>query len=138
MFISQSVAETVAYGGRRAQSLHAGDVLALAGDLGSGKTQFVKGLVAGLGSDDEVTSPTFTLIHEYTSGRLPVYHLDFYRLNHRDELRQLGLEDYFNGEGVCVIEWADRFPEILPARAEWFWFETRSESERAICLGDER
>ena len=138
MFISQSVAETVAYGGRRAQSLHAGDVLALAGDLGTGKTQFVKGLVAGLGSDDEVTSPTFTLIHEYTSGRLPVYHLDFYRLNHRDELRQLGLEDYFNGEGVCVIEWADRFPEILPAWAEWLWFETRSESERAIFFGEER
>lgn len=138
MFISQSVAETVAYGGRRAQSLHAGDVLALAGDLGTGKTQFVKGLVAGLGSDDDVTSPTFTLIHEYTSGRLPVYHFDFYRLNHRDELRQLGLEDYFNGEGVCVIEWADRFPETLPARAEWFCFETRSESERAIFLGDER
>ena len=138
MFISQSVAETVAYGGRRVQSLHAGDVLALAGDLGSGKTQFVKGLVAGLGSDDEVTSPTFTLIHEYTSGRLPVYHLDFYRLNHRDELRHLGLEDYFDGEGVCVIEWADRFPEILPARAKWFWFETRSESERAIFLADER
>ncbi len=138
MFISQSVAETVAYGGRRAQSLHARDVLALAGDLGTGKTQFVKGLVAGLGSDDEVTSPTFTLIHEYTSGRLPVYHLDFYRLNHRDELRQLGLEDYFKGEGVCVIEWADRFPEILPARAEWFCFKTRSESERAIFLGEER
>ena len=138
MFISQSVTETVAYGGRRVQSLHAGDVLALAGDLGTGKTQFVKGLVAGLGSDDEVTSPTFTLIHEYTRGRLPVYHLDFYRLNHRDELRQLGLEDYFNGEGVCVIEWADRFPEILPARAQWFWFETHSESERAIFLADER
>ncbi len=138
MFISKSVVETVAYGGRRAQSLHAGDVLALAGDLGTGKTQFVKGLVAGLGSDDEVTSPTFTLIHEYTSGRLPIYHIDFYRLNHRDELRQLGLEDYFNGEGVCVIEWADRFPEILPARAEWFWFETRSENERAIFLGAER
>ena len=138
MFISQSVAETVAYGGRRAQSLHAGDVLALAGDLSTGKTQFVKGLVAGLGSDDEVTSPTFTLIHEYTSGRLPVYHLDFYRLSHRDELRQLGLEDYFNGEGVCVIEWADRFPEILPAWAEWLWFETRGESERAIFFGEER
>ena len=138
MFISQSVAETVAYGGRRAQSLHSGDVLALAGDLGAGKTQFVKGLVAGLGSDDEVTSPTFTLIHEYTRGRLPVYHLDFYRLNHRDELRQLGLEDYFNGEGVCVIEWADRFPEILPAWAEWLWFETRSENERAIFFGEER
>ncbi|MEP6709692.1 MAG: tRNA (adenosine(37)-N6)-threonylcarbamoyltransferase complex ATPase subunit type 1 TsaE [Verrucomicrobiota bacterium] len=138
MFISQNVAETVAYGGRCAQSLHAGDVLALGGDLGTGKTQFVKGVVAGLGSDDEATSPTFTLIHEYTSGRLPVYHFDFYRLTHGDELRQLGLEDYFNGEGVCVIEWADRFPEILPARAEWFWFETRSESERAIFLGDER
>ena len=138
MFISRSVAETVAYGGRRAQSLHAGDVLALAGDLGTGKTQFVKGLVAGLGGNDEVTSPTFALIHEYTSGRLPVYHLDFYRLNHRNELRHLGLEDYFDGEGVCVIEWADRFPEILPARAEWFCFETRSESDRAIFLGEER
>ena len=128
----------MAVGTRCGREARRGDVFALTGDLGAGKTQFVKGLVAGLGSDDEVTSPTFTLIHEYTSGRLPVYHLDFYRLNHRDELRQLGLEDYFNGEGVCVIEWADRFPEILPAWAEWLWFETRGESERAIFFGEER
>ena len=82
-----------------------------------GKTQFVKGLVAGLGSAAAVTSPTFTLLHEYTGGRLPVYHFDFYRLEIATQALALGLDDYFFGDGVSVVEWADRFRDLIPTGA---------------------
>jgi tRNA threonylcarbamoyladenosine biosynthesis protein TsaE len=132
MFISNSAEETVAAGRAHARTVRPGEVLALAGDLGAGKTQFVKGLVAGLGSVAAVTSPTFTLIHEYTGGRLPVYHLDFYRLENRAAAVRLGLDDYFFGDGVSVVEWADRFPDLIPPDAAWIFFEMKSETERAI------
>ena len=132
MFISRSVEETRRFGGDRAQQLQPGDVLALAGDLGAGKTQFVKGVVAGLGGSDEVTSPTFTVLHEYRGGRLAVYHFDFYRLETADEALRLGLDDYLFGDGVSVIEWADRFRELIPATAEWVSFRTTADDERSI------
>lgn len=131
-FISNSPAETEDFGRRFAQNVQLGVVLALTGELGSGKTQFVKGLVAGLGSSDAVTSPTFTLIHEYSHGRLPVYHFDFFRVEDRQSAERLGLDDYFFGDGVCVIEWADRFPELIPDRAQWISFEIKSEKERSL------
>jgi tRNA threonylcarbamoyladenosine biosynthesis protein TsaE len=114
------------------KALQPGEVLALAGDLGSGKTQFVKGLVAGLGSAVTVTSPTFTLIHEYPDGRLPVYHFDFYRLGNRTDAVRLGLDDYFFGDGISVVEWADRFPDLIPSGADWIFFEMKSASVRII------
>jgi tRNA threonylcarbamoyladenosine biosynthesis protein TsaE len=132
MFISKSAEETGAFGRERAGAIHKGDVLALSGDLGSGKTQFVKGVVAGLGSDAAVTSPTFTLLHEYTGGRLPIYHFDFYRLEDRAAALRLGLDDYFFGDGVSLIEWADRFPDLIPPEADWIVFEMKSESTRII------
>ena len=107
-------------------------MLALTGELGAGKTQFVKGLVAGLGHCGVVTSPTFTLIHEYSAGRLPVYHFDFLRLESQPAAERLGLEEYFFGDGVSVIEWADRFRELIPQNARWISFETRAEDQRAI------
>ncbi|HEV3243315.1 MAG TPA: tRNA (adenosine(37)-N6)-threonylcarbamoyltransferase complex ATPase subunit type 1 TsaE [Chthoniobacterales bacterium] len=156
-FISNSPDETKAFGRRFAEGLKPGDVLALTGELGSGKTQFVKGLVAGLGSTAEVTSPTFTLIHEYTDGPIPIYHFDFFRLEDRQRSRRepddvdgkareglragtranqsgerLGLDDYFFGDGVSVIEWADKFPDLIPETARWISFETKSETQRAI------
>jgi tRNA threonylcarbamoyladenosine biosynthesis protein TsaE len=131
-FISNSAAETEDFGRRFAKDVSAGSVLALTGELGTGKTQFVKGLVAGLGSDAGVTSPTFTIIHEYSGGRLPVYHFDFFRLQDRQSIAQLGLDDYFFGDGVSVIEWADRFPELIPTQARWIAFETMSENARTI------
>jgi tRNA threonylcarbamoyladenosine biosynthesis protein TsaE len=131
-FISNSAAETEAFGRRFAKNVKAGDVVALAGDLGSGKTQFVKGFTAGLGSSAAVTSPTFTLIHEYSHGRLPVYHFDFFRIEDRQSAARLGLYDYFFGDGVSVIEWADRFPELVPNHAKWISFEMKSENERMI------
>ena len=112
----------------------AGAIFALKGELGSGKTLFTKGLVAGLGSNATVTSPTFTIVHEYSGGRLPVYHFDFFRLEDRQSVARLGLDDYFFGDGVSVIEWADRFPEFIPEQARWILFQIKSENSRAISL----
>jgi tRNA threonylcarbamoyladenosine biosynthesis protein TsaE len=137
-FISNSPTETEAIGRHLANDLHAGSVLALKGELGSGKTLFTKGLVAGLGSNAEATSPTFTILHEYQGGRLPVYHFDFFRLEARKSAARLGLEDYFFGDGVSVIEWADRFPDFVPEHARWISFEIKSESQRTITLPDQR
>jgi tRNA threonylcarbamoyladenosine biosynthesis protein TsaE len=133
-FISNSPAETGAIGQRLAEEIGTGSILALKGDLGSGKTVFVKGLVAGLGSRADVTSPTFTILHEYRGGRLPVYHFDFFRLEGRQSIMRLGLDDYFFGDGVSVIEWADRFPELIPQQARWILFEIKSENQRAITV----
>jgi tRNA threonylcarbamoyladenosine biosynthesis protein TsaE len=132
-FISNSQAETEAIGRQFAvQNVGVGSILALKGELGSGKTLFTKGLVAGLGSDATVTSPTFTIVHEYPGGRFPVYHFDFFRLEDRKSVARLGLDDYLFGDGVSVIEWADRFPEFIPEQARWILFEIKSESTRTI------
>lgn len=131
-FISHSVEETIAFARKWAGALRPDDVLALNGDLGAGKTHFVKGIVAGCGSGESVTSPTFTLLHEYRSGRLPIFHFDFYRIERREELEQLGIDDYLQEGGVAVIEWADRFPELLPARTRWLRIAARENDERLI------
>ena len=131
-FISNNPAETEEIGRRFANNVDMGSVLALEGDLGSGKTQFTKGLVAGLGSSTPVSSPTFTIIHEYPGGRLPVYHFDFFRLEDQESVARLGLDDYLFGDGISVIEWADRFPEFIPEQARWILFEIKSENARTI------
>jgi len=131
-FISNSPAETEAFGHEFAKQVHAGSVLALKGDLGTGKTQFVKGVAAGVGSHAQVTSPTFTLIHEYLGGCLPIYHFDFFRIEDRRAAARLGLDDYFFGDGVSVIEWADKFAELIPVQAEWISFEMKSKTQRVI------
>src|SRR6266581_1965750 len=133
-FISNSPAETEAIARQIAEDLVAGSVLALKGELGSGKTLFAQGLVAGLGSSAAVTSPTFTIVHEYQGGRFPVYHFDFFRLENREAAARLGLDDYFFGDGLSVIEWADRFPGLVPEQARWISFEIKSECQRAIAL----
>ena len=130
--ISHSPGETFELGRRLAVTLRGGEVLALDGDLGAGKTQFVKGLAVGLGHDCDVTSPTFTLIHEYTGGRLPLYHFDFYRLENEDEALRTGLDDYLGGDGVAVIEWAGKFPALLPGTTRWLRFRTVTEDSREI------
>jgi tRNA threonylcarbamoyladenosine biosynthesis protein TsaE len=134
-FISDSAAETKALGQRFAVEITSGSVLALKGGLGAGKTQFTKGLVAGLGSSAGVTSPTFTIVHEYSGGRLPVYHFDFFRLNDQEKLSRLGWDDYFFGDGVCVVEWPDRLPELIPDHALWIRFEMESPDRRVIQIG---
>ena len=111
---------TLGAGAELAATLRAGDVIALTGGLGAGKTHFTKGLVAGLGSGDDVTSPTFTLVHEYRGGRLPVFHFDFYRMETAAEVTGIGWDEYLEAGGICVIEWADRFPALLPAGTQWW------------------
>jgi tRNA threonylcarbamoyladenosine biosynthesis protein TsaE len=119
-----------------AKDVRAGSVLALKGELGSGKTLFTKGLAAGLGTSVPVSSPTFTIVHEYRGGRLPIYHFDFFRLENLESAAGLGLEDYFFDDGVSVIEWADRFPNLVPEHARWISFEVKSKNQRIITLTD--
>ncbi|XYG85058.1 tRNA (adenosine(37)-N6)-threonylcarbamoyltransferase complex ATPase subunit type 1 TsaE [Limosilactobacillus reuteri] len=104
---------TIALGKKIGQQLVAGDVLVLDGDLGAGKTTFTKGLAAGLEIPDIIKSPTFTIIHEYQDGRLPLYHMDAYRLENGGA-EDLGLEEYFDGDGVSVVEWAEFVEDELP------------------------
>jgi tRNA threonylcarbamoyladenosine biosynthesis protein TsaE len=133
-FTSASPSETQRIGREFGGGLTRGGVVALVGQLGAGKTQFVKGLVAGIGAGGEVTSPTFTLIHEYTGGRFPVYHFDFFRIEDPQSAERLGLDEYFFGDGISVVEWADKFPDVIPSTATWISFESKSENERVIVV----
>lgn len=106
--------ETYELGRRLGTEAKAGQVYTLVGDLGVGKTVFTKGLAAGLGIGEAVSSPTFTIVQVYEEGRLPFYHFDVYRIGDVEEMEEIGYEDYIYGEGVCLIEWADLIREILP------------------------
>lgn len=94
-----------------------GDVIALVGDLGTGKTALTRYIAEGLGISETISSPTFTIVKEYKSGRLPLYHFDVYRLSDGDELLDIGAEEYLDGDGLCVIEWADIVADVLPEDA---------------------
>jgi tRNA threonylcarbamoyladenosine biosynthesis protein TsaE len=131
-FISHSATETEALGERLARSAQPGWLIGLVGDLGSGKTQFVKGFARGLGVTELVLSPTFALLHTYTSGRLPLNHIDFYRLHGAEQIVGAGLQEYFVSDGVTVIEWWDRWQERRPLGLWRFTFEPLSETERRI------
>ena len=112
-FITNGPEETEALGARLARALEPGAVVAFTGDLGAGKTAFVRGLARGLGIPDRVTSPTFTIVNEYEGGRLPLFHFDMYRLGSADELFDIGWEDYLARGGVCAVEWSERMEELL-------------------------
>ncbi len=128
--------EMIELGRRAGEGLAAGDVLALAGPLGAGKTHFVKGLVLGLDSADSVTSPTFTIVHEYRGGRLPVFHFDFYRMESAEEVLAIGWDEYFDGqEGVVVAEWADKYPQLFPEHTRWRQFEIIDGGGRRVREG---
>ena len=104
----------MAFGAELARELKAGDVIALTGDLGAGKTAMTRAVARGLGINGPVTSPTFTIVQEYEGGRLPLYHFDIYRVHDEDELFEIGFDDYLHGSGVCMVEWADLAPDLLP------------------------
>ena len=106
--------ETERFGRALADQLMPGDIVCLVGDLGTGKTALTKAVAAGLGIEEHSVSPTFNIVKEYRSGRLPLYHFDVYRLGSSEELFEIGARDYFYGQGVCVIEWADLIAEEIP------------------------
>jgi tRNA threonylcarbamoyladenosine biosynthesis protein TsaE len=108
--------ETRALGRAFARRLRPGDCVALVGPLGSGKTRFVQGVCEGLGAPAAASSPTFTLVHEYRGGRTPVFHFDLYRIRSQREVIDLAFEEYLDAGGVCLIEWAERARDLLPAR----------------------
>ena len=118
-----------------AAQVRPGDVIALIGGLGAGKTHWTKGLVAGLGSAAEVTSPTFGLVHEYSGGRLAVFHLDFYRLENAGELIALGWDEYLEADGVIIAEWGDKFPDLLPAGTVRLVFSIELDGSRIVSRG---
>ena len=108
--------ETKELGKKMAERAKPGDVFTLVGDLGVGKTVFTQGIAEGLGIDEPVNSPTFTIVQEYESGRMPFYHFDVYRIGDLEEMDEIGFDDYIYGDGLCLIEWADLIEEILPEK----------------------
>ena len=110
---THSPEETEAIGRKIAAKLLPGDIIAYYGDLGAGKTAFTRGLAAGLGVTEQVTSPTYTIVNEYLSGRLPLFHFDMYRLGSADDLFDIGWEDYLARGGVCAVEWSENVEEAL-------------------------
>jgi tRNA threonylcarbamoyladenosine biosynthesis protein TsaE len=131
-FDSASAAQTKELAREMAASLPAGTVLLLSGELGAGKTCFVTGLAEGLKSKMEVSSPTFTLINEYKDGRLPLYHIDLYRLEGQHAIEGLGLDEYFDGTGISVVEWPERLESLKPEGAWELHFEYQGETGRRI------
>jgi len=136
--ITRSEAETRAEGEALAPALRPGDSVLLVGDLGMGKTVFARGLAAGLGVDPgHVRSPSFTLVNRY-SGRTPVYHVDLYRVDRTEDLDELGLEEVLEGDGVAMVEWAERLGPYRPARAIEVRFTDRGGNERLLTIVDAR
>ncbi len=132
--ISKSPEHTYRLGELLGKILAKGDVVCLNGDLGAGKTRFAQGVAAGIGVTETVTSPTFTLINEY-HGRLPLYHMDVYRLGGSDEMSDLGYEEYFYGPGVTLVEWAGQVEELLPRdRLDIDFARGDGENERKITF----
>jgi tRNA threonylcarbamoyladenosine biosynthesis protein TsaE len=139
-FISHSPAETEALGEKIGRAAERGLVLALSGDLGAGKTQFVKGFARGLGVTARVHSPTFTLVNEYGGGRLKLFHLDLYRLETPAQIRSAGIEEFLTPDGVTVVEWAERLEtggwKLEAGKIKKVKIETISETERKIVYDD--
>ena len=135
--ITHSRNETVRLGQRLAKTLKAGDVVALIGELGAGKTMMTKGIAKGLGVKDYryVNSPSFVIIKEY-KGKVPLYHFDVFRLNHPGDLDSVGWEEYFYGTGVSVVEWADKIKKLLPKRHIEIRIDVLDEDKRKIVIGN--
>ena len=113
-YVERTVIDFSALGERLAQTLTGGEVVAYFGELGAGKTAFTRGLARGLGISMRVTSPTYTIVNEYSGGRLPLFHFDMYRLGSSDELFDIGWDDYLARGGVCAVEWSERVSDALP------------------------
>ena len=138
MLISNNIEETINLGRIIGEGLNKGNIIALIGELGSGKTCITRGIARGMGISEEfhITSPTFTLINEYP-GRIPLYHLDVYRLSGSGDLEDLGYEEYFYGKGAIVIEWADKIKDIIPPDSIFVYLKYLGEKKREIKISYE-
>jgi tRNA threonylcarbamoyladenosine biosynthesis protein TsaE len=134
VYISRSEQETERFAARFAESLNAFDVIALYGDLGAGKTAFVRGLARGLRFSGGVSSPTFAIVHEYRGGRLPIFHFDMYRVAGWDDLYSIAFFEYLEMGGVTVVEWSEHIAAAIPEDAKRIAFEKRGENERKITV----
>ena len=132
-YITNSPAQTEAVGAALAKVLQPGTVLAFTGDLGAGKTAFTRGLARGLGATDRVTSPTYTIVNEYLSGRLPLFHFDMYRLESSDDLWDIGWEDYLERGGICAVEWSENVADAME-NAIRICIEKTGEDTRTITI----
>lgn len=130
---TRSAKETINLGQKLAHGLKKGDVVSLSGPLGAGKTTIIQGIAKGLGIKNYITSPTFTLINEF-KGRMPLYHIDLYRLNDVSQAEDIAIEEYFETDGVTVIEWAEKIKEILPNNVKKITIKRLSDNEREIKL----
>ena len=136
-FITNSPEETEAVGQALGKVLKAGTVLAYEGDLGAGKTAFTRGLARGLGAAESVTSPTYTIVNEYLSGRLPLFHFDMYRLSSGEDLWDIGWEDYLDRGGVCAVEWSENVADAMENPIRVCIEKTGEESRRITITGGE-
>ena len=135
-FTLKSQDETITLGKKFGEKLNKGDVVALDGTLAAGKTYFTKGIAQGLGIEDEITSPTFTIVSEY-SGRLHLYHIDVYRLDGTEDFLDLGAEEMLYGTGVCVIEWSEKVKDILPKNTIYVKILINEDFSRKIIISKE-
>ena len=135
VFDSFSPEETRRLARELGEGARPGMIVTLNGDLGTGKTVFAQGLAEGLDIREAVNSPTFTIVQEYREGRIPLYHFDVYRIEEPEEMEEIGYEDYFFGEGVCLVEWSELVPEIIPEHARHIRLNrSRKEGETNIRL----
>ena len=134
--VTNSAAETRALGEKLASRLKAGDVVVLEGELGAGKSELARGIARGLGVTETVTSPSFTILNVYESGRCPLYHFDWYRLESEEELYELGMDEYLGGDGIAVIEWAERCPEAVPENVIRIRLEVTGGESRRITVNE--
>jgi tRNA threonylcarbamoyladenosine biosynthesis protein TsaE len=130
---TRSAEETVELGKKIGAFLVANDVVCLTGTLGAGKTTLIQGIADGVGVKDYITSPTFIIINEY-QGRIPFFHVDLYRLDNVEQIEDLGIEEYFDRGGACVIEWAEKLGELKPKSCHEIEIEIVSENERKLCV----
>jgi len=134
-YLSNNTNDTIALGKKIGKKLKPGDVVALIGNLGAGKTVFTKGIAAGLGvkAAKYVNSPTFVLIKQY-KGKLPLYHFDLYRMDSQQQVKEIGYEEYFYGDGITVVEWADKIEELLPKKYLRVQFSIKGKEKRQIKI----
>ena len=134
--VTNSAAETRALGEQLARRLQPGDTVILEGELGAGKSELARGIARGLGVTETVTSPSFTILNVYESGRCPLYHFDWYRLESEEELDELGMDEYLGGDGVAVVEWAERCPDAVPEKRIRIRLEVTGEETRRIEISE--